>query len=81
MYPCSVPSFKNEWYWKYLMDGKPEYVNFHNRVDGCSGVQPDKFPCTGPNFTYPEFAPMFKAELFDPDAWASLFKRSGAKCE
>ena len=30
---------------------------------------------------YPEFAPMFKAELWDPDEWASLFKEAGAKCE
>eukprot|EP00884_Botryococcus_braunii_P002981 jgi/Botrbrau1/12684/Bobra.67_1s0048.1 len=33
----------------------------------------------GPNFTYADFAPMFKAELFDPAAWASLFKRAGAR--
>ena len=30
---------------------------------------------------YPEFAPMFKAELWDPDKWADLFKEAGAKCE
>ena len=24
---------------------------------------------------------MFKAELWDPDEWASLFKEAGAKCE
>ena len=30
---------------------------------------------------YPEFAPMFKAELWDPDEWANLFKEAGAKCE
>ena len=29
---------------------------------------------------YPDFAPMFKAELFDPDHWADVFKRAGAKC-
>ena len=29
---------------------------------------------------YPEFAPMFKAELWDPDEWANLFKEAGAKC-
>lgn len=32
-----------------------------------------------PGFTYQEFAPMFTAEFFDPDAWASLFQKSGAK--
>lgn len=47
----SVPSFMNEWYWKRLEEGDAPYVEFHNRVYGCSGVKPDKFPCTGPNFT------------------------------
>ena len=49
---CSVPSFMTEWYWKRLMEGTPQFVEFHNRVYGCSGVMPDKFPCTGPNFTW-----------------------------
>ncbi|MHA6246918.1 alpha-L-fucosidase [Pontibacter sp. CAU 1760] len=33
----------------------------------------------GENFTYQDFAPMFKAEYFDPDKWADLFQKSGAK--
>ena len=33
----------------------------------------------GADFTYYQFAQMFKAELFDPDAWAQLFEKSGAK--
>ncbi|MBT5873856.1 MAG: alpha-L-fucosidase [Candidatus Latescibacteria bacterium] len=33
----------------------------------------------GEQFEYRDFAPMFKAELFDPDYWASLFERSGAR--
>ena len=48
----SVPAFKSEWYWKRLMDGDSEFVEFHNRVYGCSGVMPDKYPCTGPSFSY-----------------------------
>lgn len=32
-----------------------------------------------PGFTYQEFAKDFKAELFNPNAWATLFKKSGAK--
>ena len=47
----SVPSFMNEWYWHRLMTGTQAYVEFHNRVYGCSGVEPQKYPCTGPNFT------------------------------
>ena len=46
----SVPSFGNEWYWEKLESGVPDVVNFHNRVYGCSGVMPDKFPCTGEKF-------------------------------
>ncbi len=33
----------------------------------------------GEDFTYPEFAPLFRAELFDPDEWADLFRRAGAR--
>ena len=33
----------------------------------------------GPLFTYADFVPKFKAELFNPDQWADVFKNSGAK--
>lgn len=33
----------------------------------------------GENFTYRDFAPLFKAELFDADEWASLFRKAGAR--
>lgn len=33
----------------------------------------------GEDFEYRDFAPLFKAELWDPAAWAKLFKQSGAK--
>lgn len=33
----------------------------------------------GKDFQYKDFAPMWRAELWDPDQWAQLFKRSGAK--
>lgn len=33
----------------------------------------------GKNFKYEDFATVWKAELFDPDKWANLFKRAGAK--
>ncbi len=67
----SVPAFSkvgeySEWYWHSLVDGKPEYVDFHRRVYGDA-------------FTYADFTPMFTAELFDPEQWASIFERSGAK--
>ena len=33
----------------------------------------------GESFEYRDFGPMFKAELWDPENWAKLFKDSGAK--
>lgn len=33
----------------------------------------------GADFEYRDFGPMFKAELYDPDYWADLFARAGAK--
>ena len=27
-----------------------------------------------PNFTYADFAPQFKAEFYNPDRWADIFK-------
>ena len=68
----SVPAYAPvgkyaEWYWNSLMKGAadPTY-QFHKRVYG------EKFP-------YADFAPMFRAELFDPTHWADVFERSGAK--
>jgi len=64
----SVPSFGSEWFWDHWQGAKPnkEYVDFMN----------ESYP---PGFSYAEFAPMFHAELFDPDAWAKLFSEAGAK--
>lgn len=64
-----------EWYWHSLVDGMNTEAAtgngaatwaFHKRV-------------YGPDFTYFEFAPHFKAELYDPDEWADLFVQCGAK--
>ena len=54
-------------YW-WLLDGSkdPEVVAFHNKTYGAK-------------FKYADFAPMFTAELFDPDAWAALFKKAGIR--
>ncbi|XP_028395159.1 alpha-L-fucosidase-like [Dendronephthya gigantea] len=62
----SVPSFGSEWFWKNWQSGDPAYVNFMK----------ENYP---PGFEYPDFAPMFRAEMFNPDAWADLLAKSGAK--
>ncbi|XP_050666579.1 tissue alpha-L-fucosidase [Leptidea sinapis] len=61
----SVPSFGSEWFWSNWIGGNSKYVNFMKK--------------NYPGFTYQEFAPMFKAEFFDPDEWAALFNKAGAK--
>jgi alpha-L-fucosidase len=33
----------------------------------------------GPDSKYQDFAPKFQAKLFEPDRWAKMFKRAGAK--
>lgn len=64
----SVPAFGNEWYPRNMyVPGSPEYKH-HVATYGPQ----DKFG-------YKDFLPMFKAERFDPVAWAELFKKSGAK--
>lgn len=62
----SVPSFGSEWFWKHWHDGDPAYVNFMK----------ENYP---PGFSYADFGPMFRAELFNPDEWADLLKKSGAR--
>jgi alpha-L-fucosidase len=59
----------SEWYWKWLQDPNrigPMVRDFHLEHYGA-------------DFEYFDFAPLFKAELFDPDEWARLFQRSGAR--
>ena len=64
----AVPAFGSEWYPRQMyIEGSEEYKH-HIRTYGT----PDKFG-------YKDFIPMFKAEKFDPVAWAKLFKDSGAK--
>ncbi len=64
----AVPAFGNEWYPRNMYwPGSPEYAH-HVATYG---------PQT--QFGYKDFIPMFKAENYDPAAWASLFKESGAR--
>ena len=64
----SVPAFANEWYPRNMYrEGSEEYKH-HLATYG----PPDKFG-------YKDFIPMFKAEHYDPAAWAELFRKAGAK--
>lgn len=64
----SVPAFGSEWYPREMyLEGSP--INKHHVAT--------YGPLT--SFGYKDFIPMFKAEKFDPQAWATLFKNAGAK--
>ena len=63
----SVPAFSSEWYSRNMyIQGTPEYEH-HIATYG-----------EHKDFGYKDFIPMFKAEKFNPDEWAALFKETGA---
>ena len=64
----SVPAFGSEWYPRLMYIPGSEEFKHHIATYGPQ----DKFG-------YKDFIPLFKAEKFDPAAWARLFKDSGAK--
>lgn len=64
----SVPAFGSEWYSRNMyIQGSPEFEH-HIKTYG-----------KHTEFGYKDFIPMFKAEKFDADRWAKLFKRAGAR--
>ncbi|MCU7547976.1 alpha-L-fucosidase [Chitinophagaceae bacterium LB-8] len=63
----SVPAYKSEWYEKHMY-GNKDMIAWHSEHFGPQ----DKFG-------YKDFIPLFNQEKFDADAWAELFKKSGAK--
>ena len=67
----SVPAWTkregySEWFLRGIQLNREHTINFQNRV-------------FGKGFKYKDYAKFFKAELFDPDEWANLFKKAGAK--
>lgn len=63
----SVPSFYSEWFWWCWKGAKTrECIDFMQKN-------------YRPGFSYADFAPMFKAEFFDPNQWADILSKSGAK--
>lgn len=64
----SVPAFGSEWYSRNMYrQGSPEYEH-HIKTYGKQA-----------EFGYKDFIPLFRAEQFDPAAWADLFHRAGAR--
>jgi alpha-L-fucosidase len=64
-----------EWYWNAMTGGR-ENAPADPIQAGTWAYHKLMY---GPEFPYPDFAPHFHAELFDPDHWADVFARSGAK--
>jgi alpha-L-fucosidase len=60
----------SEWYWNRMVTDSSKvgkaFRAYHNKT-------------YGPNTAYQDFAPMFKAELFNPQQWAAVFKNAGAQ--
>lgn len=75
--PYSVPSWRRlearkygsyaEWYYAAIMD---------NEENGGKAFHEANF---GKDFEYRQFAPLFRAELWDPNQWANVFKDAGAR--
>ncbi len=63
----SVPAHGSEWYVRYMY-ANTAFIQWHTEHFG----PPDKFG-------YKDFIPLFTCAKFDPDAWALLFKKAGAK--
>ena len=63
-----------EWYWHAITEGRKPNAD---PVDAGSWEYHQRQ--YGPDFSYQDLAPQFRAELFDPDHWADVFQRSGAR--
>jgi alpha-L-fucosidase len=64
----SVPAFGSEWYPRNMyVQGSAEFKH-HVATFGPQA-----------KFGYKDFLPRFKAEKYDPKAWAALFRKAGAK--
>jgi len=64
---CDTSTYAEWYFWWYKTRSHKGFVrDFHDQW-------------YGEDFKYADFAPMFRAELWDPEAWAKLFKRAGAK--
>ncbi len=64
----SVPAFGNEWYPRHMHFEKKREFQHHLKKYG----HPSEFG-------YHDFIPLFKAENFDAQEWAGLFKKAGAR--
>ncbi len=67
----SVPAFRTEWYGRLMYDTQTRGDAVFKHHIKTYGEQS--------KFGYKDFVPRFKAEKFDADEWARIFRSSGAK--
>ena len=64
----SVPAYRNEWYSRNMyLQGSPEF-RYHVETYGPQN-----------QFGYKDFIPLFRAEKFNAQEWAALFRKAGAR--
>jgi alpha-L-fucosidase len=61
----SIAAYHNEW---YSMNMYTQFAPYHTKTYGPPNV-----------FGYKDFIPLFTVKAYDPQAWADLFKKAGAK--
>ena len=72
----SVPAYGSEWFWNFWKgygddnDSQDEDDNPYARFVRAT---------ERPHFSYPEYAPRFRAELYRPDEWAAAVAQAGAQ--
>ncbi|HEY1159148.1 MAG TPA: alpha-L-fucosidase [Terracidiphilus sp.] len=64
-----------EWYWHQMTEGRDNPKA--NAIETGTWAYQQKM--YGADYAYENFAPQFRAQLFDPDQWAEILAGSGAK--
>ena len=65
----SVAAYKGEWYPRHMYEREGKYADYRQHQLDTYGAQSG----------YKDLIPRFKAEKFDPAAWAKLFREAGAR--
>jgi alpha-L-fucosidase len=67
----SVAAYKGEWYPRHMYERSGQYADYYRHQVATYGPMP--------KVGYKDLIPRFKAEHFDPQAWARLFREAGAR--
>jgi alpha-L-fucosidase len=73
----SVPAHASEWYVRYMYGGNVLEGDRRGNADVVRWHTEHFGPPT--QFGYKDFLPRYTAAKWDPDAWAALFKKAGAR--